>query len=78
MSVTGHQTLKEVENYTEEARRAGLANQAFAKMGIAQVSHSPSEEVSHFLETLRNMASQADWRSLGDSNPCFRRERATS
>lgn len=69
MSVTGHQTLKEVENYTEGARKAGLANQAFATMGIAQVSHSPADEVAHFINILVDMALRADWRSLGEEKP---------
>jgi hypothetical protein len=32
MAVTGHRTLKEVERYTKAARRAGLADNAMAKL----------------------------------------------
>jgi integrase/recombinase XerD len=32
MAVTGHQTLDEIERYTREAARRGLADSAMAKL----------------------------------------------
>ena len=32
MAITGHQTLEEVERYTRQARRRGLADSAMAKL----------------------------------------------
>ncbi len=39
MAVTGHSTLRQVENYTRDANRAKMADNAFAKLAV-RLSHS--------------------------------------
>ena len=36
MAVTGHQTLEEVERYTREAQRAGLADSAWERFAAGR------------------------------------------
>jgi len=48
MSITGHQTLEEVERYTREAQRRKLADAAMAKLGRhAEAGSNPERTLSH-------------------------------
>ena len=81
MSILGHTTFAEAERYTEEA------DQAARRRRCDQARRTQGEQdcPNHFRRFGKTSKKQRkikvnkrDWRSLGDSNPCFRRERATS
>jgi len=87
MSITGHQTLEEVERYTKAARRRGMADTAMAKL-TRHMETAPNRErtLSHRQNERDNSRKKGKeikramrgWRSLGESNPCFSLERAAS
>ena len=82
MSVSGHETLKEVERYTKAANRSRLANSAMAALQSAQneapkpqpcesqLANSP-ENVSQFSVQITDLSGKIDgrWRRGRDSNP---------
>ena len=87
MSITGHQTLEEVERYTKAARMRKMADAAMMKLGRhAEVGSNPERTLSHRDIKRDNSRKKPKeikrdtraWRSLGESNPCFSLERAAS
>jgi integrase/recombinase XerD len=82
MSISGHKTIEEVKRYTEEFNRRMLASSGMAKQR-AQKANGPvtNAEATTIQTPPKSLKIQGDimaWRSQGESNPCFRRERATS
>lgn len=87
MSITRHKTLEEVERYTKDARMRKMADTAMTKLTPHREEEpKPERNLSHRrnerdnAKKKRNEIRQrgGEWRSLGESNSCFRRERATS
>ncbi len=79
MSFTGHRTLGEVERYAKGVWQAHLADSAMSKLHTSMHFVPPKSRMGHEVEKIRVFNGlQATWRSQGESNPCFRRERATS
>ena len=80
MSILGHTTLAEAERYTEEADQAGLAEDAVIRLEghkANRFSQTAPDSLGKAAEKERKIKMKARrWRSLGESNPCFRRERA--
>ena len=82
MAQSGHKTLTEVQRYTEDADQKRLADSGYAKR---RQRTKGAMMLQTALPTYTNMRNKPEisnggarpWRSLGDSNPCFRRERAT-
>ncbi len=84
MSVSGHETLKEVERYTKTANRALLANSAIAALKSAQEEAAETEKRASGLANTPEIVSQISgqvtdskgtkhrgWRSGRDSNPRY-------
>ncbi len=84
MSVSGHETLKEVERYTKTANRALLANSAIAALKSAQDEAAETEKRASGLANTPEIVSQSSgqahdskekknrgWRSGRDSNPRY-------
>jgi integrase len=83
MAISGHKTLTEVQRYTIDADKKRLAESGMAKMRERTKSDDTTQtSAPRYTNRAKKLAiSRVDvvtWRSLGDSNPCFRRERATS
>lgn len=82
MAILGHTTLSEAERYTEDADQAALAIDAVRKLqgqkwnGIAQTSRRGLGKIGKTKG--KSKWKRNDWRSLGESNPCFSLERAAS
>jgi hypothetical protein len=80
MSIFGWLTLKEAERYTraaetKEDRRAGNDDARERGEKGTGVTHRYRRGVTHQLISLENLAL---WRPVGESNPCFQRERLAS
>jgi len=84
MSVSGHETLKEVERYTKAANRAQLANSAIAALKSAQEEVAGPGKQASGLANTPEIVSQSSiqvtvskqqkdrgWRSGRDSNPRY-------
>ena len=82
-SITGHVTLEEVARYTKAAEQKKLARAAIGRLAGGEASGvgfpnlpgrygKEDEKGNEFSEDL------AKWRPVGESNPCFQRERLTS
>lgn len=87
MSITGHQTLEEVERYTKAARMRRMADAAMMKLAPhaeagpnteRTLSHRRSERDNSRKKTKEIKRGVPGWRSLGELNPCFSLERAAS
>ena len=82
MSVLGHTTLAEAERYTEEADQASLAVDALARLeGHKANDFAQTQSAGLGKPTKKPKKSERvrqNWRSLGESNPCFSLERAAS
>ena len=81
MAISGHKTLTEVQRYTSAADKKQLAVSGMAKMRERTKSAEITQTLApRYTNTAKKSAiAKVDamtWRSLGDSNPCFRRERA--
>lgn len=82
MAILGHTTLSEAERYTEDADQAALAIDAVRKLQgqtrnvIAQTSRRGLGKNGKTKG--KSKWTRTDWRSLGESNPCFSLERAAS
>jgi hypothetical protein len=46
MAITGHRTSKEIVRYTRAARQRRLAENAFARLGPSNVTHSEAKNPS--------------------------------
>ncbi len=81
-AILGHTTLSEVERYTEEADLAPLAESAQIKVEQRFPSKHAQTEIERLGFKAKNERKSKwkgkDWRSLGESNPCFSLERAAS
>ncbi len=84
MSVSGHETLKEVERYTKAANRARLANSAIAALQTVQEEVAETEKRESGLANTPEIVSQnseqapdskkkmnTGWRRGWDSNPRY-------
>ncbi|SPO54083.1 protein of unknown function [Pseudomonas sp. JV551A1] len=61
------------------AKRDRTADLLHAMQALSQLSYSPETKGSSVIdEPLKPCKTQEKWRPLGDSNPCYRRERAVS
>ena len=81
-SITGHVTLEKIAPYTKAAEQRKLARAAIKRL-------PGGEDESGFLNLDRRFGKKtekeneikedfAKWRPVGESNPCFQRERLTS
>lgn len=81
MSILGHTTLSEAERYIEEANQIDLAESAVIKLEQRR-TNSPQTAFSSLGKKpkieRKSKWKASDWRSLGESNPCFSLERAAS
>lgn len=81
-AITGHVTLAEVSRYTKAAEQKTLAQSAIRLLS----KHSSGAGFPNLASDVGNPAEKcneinaefADWRPVGESNPCFQRERLTS
>ena len=81
-SITGHVTPEEVARYTKAAAQKKLARAAIGRLNIGKdVSGIPNlgERFGTNAEKDNGIKQEFDfWRPVGESNPCFQRERLTS
>ncbi len=75
MPVLGHTTLAEAERYTEEADQASLAVDALARLEGHKANDFPQTQSAGLGKPTKSPRKSAgvkqNWRSLGESNPCF-------
>jgi integrase len=81
-SITGHVSLEEVARYTKAAEQKKLARAAMSRLpggkmeiGIPNLSERFGKNVEKDNEIKEGFGF---WRPVGESNPCFQRERLTS
>ncbi len=78
-SITGHVTLEEVARYTKAAEQKKLARAAIERLAGAQEFPNLSKRFGKNAEKVNEIKVDfASWRPVGESNPCFQRERLTS
>jgi enterobacteria phage integrase len=82
MAAMGHLTLAEAERYTREADRRRGGRRAIVKLEdhkANRTSQTSSESLGKSENNVvKSKAKEVQWRSLGESNPCFSLERAAS
>ena len=79
MPSLGHKSIAEAERYTGEANQVRLSAAAVARLpgGTRTGLPKPGQPALGKRRKIERRTARR-WRSQGDSNPCFRRERATS
>jgi hypothetical protein len=76
MAITGHKTLAEVERYTRAAEQERLSRQAINRQLKTESGKTDFDKVANTTDELIEINSLVNQMALlGDSNPCFRRER---
>jgi len=81
MAITGHKTLAEVERYTRAAAQKKLAASAMGLMParLNTAFPNPPQGLGKSPEKTNEINDKkSPWRPVGESNPCFQRERLTS
>ena len=81
-SITGHVSLEEVARYTKAAEQKKLARAAMGRLSVRK----DMIEIPNLSERFGKNAEKDNefkeefgfWRPVGESNPCFQRERLTS
>jgi integrase len=81
-AITGHVTLAEVARYTKAAEQKRLARAAIDRLSGGNSVHRLPNSVPKFGNFERNDSNskglEEGWRPVGESNPCFQRERLAS
>jgi len=80
-SVTGHVTLEEVARYTKAAEQKKLARSAMERLAGAPQHKFPNlgDGLGKPLKKSNEISAKMEiWRPVGDSNPCYQRERLVS
>jgi integrase len=88
-AITGHATLQKVTRYTKAAEQRKLAAAAMRRLtrntaaAAGPTKHTESQTYTGGLgfrskNPRTSMDGETEWRPVGESNPCFQRERLTS
>lgn len=78
-AITVHESLAEVQRYTKAAEQARLARAGSERLERERSSGHSAIPDGKLAENSNDFSDfPKGWRPLGDSNPCFQRERLTS
>ena len=82
-SITGHVTLEEVARYTKAAEQKKLARATIGRLAGGEATGSgfpnlPGRFGKEDKKSNELSEDLAKWRPVGESNPCYQRERLVS